>query len=127
MVSRPRSRSPTSKSVTTVVFSVSPSTRASGCLVPVDADAQRQLLNHLKSQSFSSGNPEPLRSRQSQAVRDIYDRLRADGAQLVAVLGGFNKGPDKADPTTHPTLEPLFDSTSGLVDATGYRHSRSCW
>jgi endonuclease/exonuclease/phosphatase family metal-dependent hydrolase len=77
------------------------------------------LLNHLKSQSFSSGNPDPLRSRQAAAVRDIYDRLRADGARLVAVLGDLNKGPDRNDPTRHPTLEPLFDPASGLVDAYG--------
>ena len=42
-------------------------------------------------------------------MRDIYNALRADGAQLVAVLGDLNKGPLKADPTQHPTLEPLFD------------------
>ncbi|MDT7580195.1 MAG: hypothetical protein QOK35_1459, partial [Pseudonocardiales bacterium] len=64
------------------------------------------LLNHLKSQSFSSGNPDPLRSRQSAAVRDIYRTLRAEGAEYVAVLGDFNKGPT-AD-GAHPTLEPLF-------------------
>jgi endonuclease/exonuclease/phosphatase family metal-dependent hydrolase len=77
------------------------------------------LLNHLKSQSFSSGNPDPLRSRQSTAVREIYDRLRAEGARLVAVLGDLNKGPDRTDPNLHPTLEPLFDPASGLVDAYG--------
>ncbi|WP_214402937.1 endonuclease/exonuclease/phosphatase family protein [Pseudonocardia lacus] len=75
------------------------------------------LLNHLKSQSFSSGNPDPLRGRQSAAVRAIYDRLRADGAGHVAVLGDFNKGPDRDDPTRHPTLEPLFGQGSDLVDA----------
>jgi endonuclease/exonuclease/phosphatase family metal-dependent hydrolase len=77
------------------------------------------LLNHLKSQSFSSGNPDPLRSRQSAAVRDIYLALRAEGARHVAVLGDFNKGPDPDDPSVHPTLEPLFDPATGLVDAYG--------
>lgn len=52
------------------------------------------LLNHLKSQSFAAGNPDPLRSRQSERVRAIYDQLRVKGAELVAVLGDFNKGPD---------------------------------
>jgi endonuclease/exonuclease/phosphatase family metal-dependent hydrolase len=75
------------------------------------------LLNHLKSQSFSSGNPDPLRSRQSAAVRDIYDQLRAEGAQHIAVLGDLNKGPDRNDPTTHPTLEPLLGPGTPLVDA----------
>ena len=75
------------------------------------------LLNHLKSQSFTSGNPDPLRSRQSAAVRDIYLALRAGGARHVAVLGDFNKGP--AADGSHPTLEPLFDPATGLVDAYG--------
>jgi len=80
------------------------------------------LLNHLKSQSFSSGDPDPLRTRQSTEVRAIYDRLRADGAELVAVLGDFNKGPDKDDPTKHPTLEALLGEDSPLVDA--YAHPK---
>jgi endonuclease/exonuclease/phosphatase family metal-dependent hydrolase len=78
------------------------------------------LLNHLKSQSFSSGNPDPLRTRQSTEVRAIYDRLRAEGAPFVAVLGDFNKGPDKDDPTRHPTLEALLGKESPLVDAYGH-------
>jgi hypothetical protein len=76
------------------------------------------LLNHLKSQSFTSGNPDPLRSRQSTEVRAIYDRLRAEGAQLVAVMGDFNKGPTDDQPPQHPTLEPLLGPDSPLVDAT---------
>jgi endonuclease/exonuclease/phosphatase family metal-dependent hydrolase len=73
------------------------------------------LLNHLKSQSFASGDPDPLRTRQSAEVRAIYDRLRAGGAQYVAVLGDFNKGPDRHDPSRHPTLEPLLGAGSPLV------------
>ncbi len=75
------------------------------------------LLNHFKSQSFSSGNPDPLRTRQSTRVREIYDALRADGAQYVAVLGDFNKGPDTKNPTHHPTLEALLDPGTPLVNA----------
>ena len=75
------------------------------------------LPNHLKSQSFSSGNPDPLRSRQALQVRAIYDQLIADGATLVAVLGDLNKGPDTANPTHHPTLEPLLDPGTPLVNA----------
>ena len=77
------------------------------------------LVNHLKSQSFAGGNPDPLRTRQSTEVRAIYDRLRADGAELVAVLGDLNKGPDPADPSRHPTLEALLGPDSPLVDAYG--------
>jgi hypothetical protein len=76
------------------------------------------LVNHLKSQSFSSGDPDPLRSRQSAEVRRIYDRLRDQGAELVAVIGDFNKGPTNDQPPQHPTLEPLLGPDSPLVDAT---------
>ncbi|MEV0564624.1 endonuclease/exonuclease/phosphatase family protein [Dactylosporangium sp. NPDC050588] len=69
------------------------------------------LLNHLKSQSFTSGDPDPLRTRQATGVRAIYDRLRAGGASFVAVVGDFNKRPD------HPSLRPLLGPESPLVDA----------
>lgn len=72
------------------------------------------LVNHLKSQSFSSGNPDALRSRQSTKVREIYDEVRAAGAEFVAVLGDFNKGPT-AD-GKHPTLEPLLGPGTPLTD-----------
>jgi endonuclease/exonuclease/phosphatase family metal-dependent hydrolase len=75
------------------------------------------LLNHLKSQSFTFGNPDPLRSRQSTEVRNIYDRLRAEGAELVVVMGDLNKGPTSDTPPQHPTLEPLLGLGSPLVDA----------
>ncbi|MBE8519384.1 endonuclease/exonuclease/phosphatase family protein [Amycolatopsis sp. H6(2020)] len=74
------------------------------------------LLNHLKSQSFSNGNPDPLRRRQSTEVRRIYDDLRAEGAELIAVLGDFNKGPTNDVPPRHPTLEALLDPGTPLVD-----------
>jgi hypothetical protein len=81
------------------------------------------LLNHLKSQSFSSGD-HPLRRRQATAVRAIYDGLRDDGADLIAVLGDFNKGPARDTPDEPPvTLEPLLGPGSPLVDA--YRHPPS--
>lgn len=72
------------------------------------------LVNHLKSQSFTGGNPDLLRSRQSTQVRAIYDEVRAAGAEYVAVLGDFNKGP--ANDGTHPTLEPLLGPGTPLID-----------
>jgi len=75
------------------------------------------IINHLKSQSFASGNPDPLRTRQSKRVAAIYQQLRDEGAELIAVLGDFNKGPRKGDPEQHPTLEALFPPESSLVDA----------
>ncbi|NUT32838.1 MAG: endonuclease/exonuclease/phosphatase family protein [Hamadaea sp.] len=75
------------------------------------------LLNHLKSQSFTSGDPDPLRTRQADEVLEIYNRLRDEGAELVAILGDFNKGPDKDDPAVHPTLGALLDPGAPLVNA----------
>jgi endonuclease/exonuclease/phosphatase family metal-dependent hydrolase len=75
------------------------------------------MLNHLKSQSFTSGNPDPLRTRQSQQVAEIYQQLRGDGAELIAVLGDFNKAPNKDHPEQHPTLQALFPPLSPLIDA----------
>jgi endonuclease/exonuclease/phosphatase family metal-dependent hydrolase len=82
------------------------------------------LLNHLKSQSFSSGDPDPLRTRQAMQVRAIYDGLRAEGADFVAVLGDLNKGPvgDR-----HPTLEALIGPDSPLVDAYGHENFSQLW
>jgi hypothetical protein len=62
------------------------------------------LLNHLKSQSFAGGNPDPLRTRQAEGVRKIYDQLRAEGAELIAVLGDLNKGPDRTNSAITPPL-----------------------
>lgn len=85
-------------------------------LRPVGGAEILVLGNHFKSQSFSSGNPDPLRTRQSTRVREIYDELRAAGATLIAILGDFNKGPDPQNPTHHPTLEPLLDPGTPVVN-----------
>ena len=77
------------------------------------------VVNHLKSQSFTVGNPDPLRTRQAEEVRAIYDRLRAEGNEFIALVGDFNKGPKAGPPPEHPTLEALFDPGSQLVDAYG--------
>ncbi|GLZ34601.1 hypothetical protein Lesp02_67880 [Lentzea sp. NBRC 105346] len=74
------------------------------------------LVNHLKSQSRTGGDPDALRTRQSARVREIYDELRVQGARFVAVLGDLNKGPTDDTPPKHPTLEALF--MPGIVDAT---------
>lgn len=77
------------------------------------------LVNHLKSQSFTFGSPDPLRTRQAEQVRAIYDQLRSEGAELIAVVGDFNKGPTNDDPPKHPTLEALLGAGSPLVDTHG--------
>jgi endonuclease/exonuclease/phosphatase family metal-dependent hydrolase len=75
------------------------------------------LVNHLKSQSFTVGDPDPLRRRQANQVRAIYDQLKEDGAELVAIVGDFNRGPTSDDSPQHPTLEALLGPDSPLVDA----------
>ncbi|MCP2163382.1 endonuclease/exonuclease/phosphatase family protein [Goodfellowiella coeruleoviolacea] len=75
------------------------------------------LLNHLKSQMRTGRDPDELRGRQSARVRQIYDQLRAEGAEFIAVLGDFNKGPTADDPPQHPTLEPLLGPGTPLTDA----------
>jgi endonuclease/exonuclease/phosphatase family metal-dependent hydrolase len=77
------------------------------------------LVNHLKSQSFTFGNPDPLRTRQAAQVRVIYDQLRAAGAELIAAVGDFNKGPTTDTPPQHPTLEDLLGPQSPLIDTHG--------
>lgn len=76
------------------------------------------IVNHLKSQSFSSGDPDPLRRMQAERVIDIYQEIRNEGATNVVVLGDFNKGPTNDTPPQHPTLEAFFDGRSDLVDVT---------
>ncbi len=76
------------------------------------------LPNHLKSQSFASGNPDPLRTRQAEQILAIYKQLRAEGAELIAVLGDLNKGPARDHPELPPpTLEALLGPKSPLVNA----------
>ncbi len=76
------------------------------------------MVNHLKSQSFTSGNPDPLRTRQAEQVLKIYKGLRKEGAKLIAVVGDLNKGPDRQHPQLPPpTLEALIGPKSPLIDA----------
>lgn len=74
------------------------------------------IVNHLKSQSWTGDEPpDNLRHRQAERLATIYRRLRRAGAELVAVVGDFNRGVDSNG--GHPSLEPLYRSGLGLVDA----------
>ena len=87
-------------------------------LVTPSGDDLWVAVSHLKSQSFTGGvNPDPLRTRQSGRLADIYRDLRAEGATNVVVMGDFNKGPTTDDPPRHPTLEALFADDIDLIDA----------
>ena len=46
-----------------------------------------------------------------------YDRRRAGGNELIALVGDFNKGPRAGPPPEHPTIEAPLDAGSHLVDA----------
>lgn len=53
------------------------------------------LVNHFKSKGFGSQEASHARRlAQAGAVRDIYDRLRSEGATQIAVLGDLNDTPD---------------------------------
>jgi endonuclease/exonuclease/phosphatase family metal-dependent hydrolase len=64
------------------------------------------LVNHFKSQGY--GNKDASDARrwiQAETVRTIYERLKKEGAEYIAVQGDFNDSPD-AD-----TLAPLLRDT----------------
>lgn len=48
-------------------------------------------------------------------------------AELIAIAGDFNKGPDKDDPARHPTLEALFRPKLWSIypEITAPRHAAS--
>ena len=64
------------------------------------------LINHFKSKGYGGQEASNAR-RQAQAarVRDIYNRLRAEGESLIAVVGDLNDSPDS------PPLQPLLSET----------------
>lgn len=64
------------------------------------------LINHLKSKGF--GTPASSNARrllQAQRIKEIYETLRAEGKELIAVVGDFNDTPDSA------ALQPLLSIT----------------
>jgi endonuclease/exonuclease/phosphatase family metal-dependent hydrolase len=71
------------------------------------------LVNHLKSQSWTSGDPDPLRRRQAERVRAIVDERLAAGVGHLAVIGDLNRHP------AHESLAPLVGPGAPLVDAFG--------
>ena len=69
------------------------------------------LVNHLKSKGFGNqADNDKRRKAQAQRVREIYDQRRAEGINLIAVVGDFNDTPD-SDP-----LKPLLKNGSDLKD-----------
>lgn len=75
------------------------------------------MVNHLKSKEYGSQSENDSRRRaQAQRIREIYDQRRADGFDLIAVIGDLNDTP-ASDP-----MVPLLKSGSDLTDVFDHRH-----
>jgi len=69
------------------------------------------MVNHFKSKGFGSQkSSDAKRKRQARRVRQIYETRRAEGWDLIAVLGDFNDTPDSSP------LKPLLKNGSDLID-----------
>ena len=69
------------------------------------------LVNHFKSQGYGAkAASDARRWQQAETVRLIYERLKKEGAEYIAVQGDFNA------PPTSETLAPLLTETD-LRDA----------
>jgi endonuclease/exonuclease/phosphatase family metal-dependent hydrolase len=69
------------------------------------------MVNHLKSKGYGlKGESDSRRRAQAQRVREIYDSRRAEGIELIAIVGDMNDTPD-SDP-----MLPLLKNNSDLID-----------
>ncbi len=69
------------------------------------------LINHYKSKGYGSqAVSNAKREAQARRTREIYDQRRAEGQDLIAVVGDFNDTPD------HGPLDPLLKQGSDLKD-----------
>jgi endonuclease/exonuclease/phosphatase family metal-dependent hydrolase len=69
------------------------------------------LVNHLKSKGFGSkAASDARRKAQAKRVREIYDLRKAQGIDMVAIVGDFNDTPD-SEP-----LQSLLSQGSDLRD-----------
>ncbi len=73
------------------------------------------LANHLKSKGYGTAAASNARRlAQARRVREIYDQLRADGVEHIAVCGDMNDTPDSAP------LSPLLSDGSELRDISAH-------
>ena len=117
VVSRPRSRKPTSSSRAKVVFSVEPSTRASGCLVP--SRAMPKATTQVCSAKWTPSTSRQTRSRLGQIRGQQlgqggvgHGENRRDTADFESPGGLFDLGadrlePDRAAARRQPAQHPL--------------------
>lgn len=72
------------------------------------------LVNHFKSKGYGAqDSSNARRAAQAEMVRSIYQRLRSEGAGMIAVLGDLNDVPDSAE------LAPLMVE-AGLKDISSH-------
>ena len=106
VTSRPRSRSPTSRPRTRVVFSVDPSTTASGCFIDIHGESRedprdRRVGRH-RAEHLGLGTQ---RGHISQAVATEHDRNGHVEKHLARVMAGPRLAPRRQRPgqsTTQP-------------------------
>jgi endonuclease/exonuclease/phosphatase family metal-dependent hydrolase len=78
------------------------------------------LVNHFKSKGYGSmAESDARRKAQGQRVREIYDLRKAQGLELIAVVGDLNDTPD-SDP-----LASLLAEGSDLQDIFDHPHFQS--
>lgn len=69
------------------------------------------LVNHFKSKGYGgAAASDARRTAQARRAREIYDQRRADGIDLIAIVGDLNDTPD------HGPLDPLLKQGSDLLD-----------
>ncbi len=52
------------------------------------------MVNHFKSKGYGGAESAVKRRRQAERVRQIYDQRRAEGIELIIVMGDLNDTPD---------------------------------
>lgn len=71
------------------------------------------MINHLKSKGYGvPAQSNARRKAQASRIREIYDQRRAEGIDLIAIVGDMNDTPD-SDP-----MSPLLGNGSDLKDIT---------
>lgn len=83
--------------------------------IRVGNDVVLVLVNHLKSKGFGTpAESNARRKAQAKRIREIYDDRRAEGVELIVIVGDMNDTPG-SDP-----LSPLLGNGSDLKDITDH-------
>ncbi len=78
------------------------------------------MVNHFKSKGFGNkAESDARRKAQATRVREVYDQRRAQGLDMIAIVGDLNDTPD-SDP-----LRPLVGAGSDLKDISAHPQFQS--